>query len=485
VLDWDDGAIGDIVFDGQHYLGVSQPEFLLQGAEKPDNRFNVITYATGWSIGETPDWITMTGASSGVAGIKGEVVFSVDENPDGQPRTGYIHVVAGRLDYAVTVTQREAVSAGVWIMNAREGHDIDELLFPVAPGTLEQSFFLQWFPAAAYVTGTATTGTGAGAEAFAYHASSDQPESTFSDAWGEKVFNIRPDVLTAEYIAAHPFIDRHSIVKFATGGMERSISLRQVCYNTVVDVKSYYVLGGGTHSFTVRSNTQWEIADVENNFGIENITLQSGGNNTTTGQKVEFTLVNDKTKDGQIAKIILIDPTSRMANVEVPIKGIACGLAGVEFTKQVGSKLYKTHAYGTGADQLCWMVQNSEENPSAAYATYWGTYTDRVNGYYYYPNNRSAACPAGWRLPVSGEITVMAAEVNANKSSKGIWWTDAEYGAFAGQCDIVEGGVAWYNWRGYAFWWGDGVYYSSVPNSGITSTSPNAGRYMTVRCVQQ
>jgi uncharacterized protein (TIGR02145 family) len=235
----------------------------------------------------------------------------------------------------------------------------------------------------------------------------------------------------------------------------------------------------------VRSSTLWKIDRVDNDFGIENISLTSGGNNTTTGQQVTFTLKHDNTKNGQIAKIILVDPTGEMGEVEVPIKGISCGLGGAEVNKTIGSKLYKTHAYGTGAAQRCWMVQNSTEGASYTLDHYVGD-AAKINGKYYtweQASQANNACPAGWDLPADAEINALIPGV----ASAGKWWCGSagtDTGAFAGH---TGGG-----WGDTGNWWG------SVNKRAFGSNSASLGGSMfgpydatsvtvsmSVRCVQR
>jgi hypothetical protein len=387
-------------------------------------------------------------------------------------------------------------------MDASGKQDITELVFPATTGALEQQFRLKWFPLGASVTVATTTVTGA--TPFVHHTSSDEPGGTIDDPWGEKAFNIRPDVLTQGDLDANPFLDRHSEVKFSVtdgGGATGTIRLRQFRYNTVAEVKSYYILGGGTHSFTVRSNTEWKIDRVDNNFGIENISLQSGGNNTTTGQQVTFTLKHDNTKNGQIAKIILVDPTNKMGEVEVPIKGISCGLGGAEVNKTIGTKSYKTHAYGTGADQRCWMVQNSEEGTTYS-ATVFGrdrygtagtitngydSFRNQPNGYYYTQPNAPGACPAGWALPAMAEITILSNAATADTPGIGKWWTGSTASANKAFAGFYGTDNIWYYFSAHACWWGEasGVYYSANSTSMGPGTGGDGAAWFAVRCVQR
>lgn len=118
VLEWNDGAIGSIVFDGQYMLGVNKPEFTFprneQTIAQTENELIVTTdVPDGWEIDQITDengnpagatWLTVD-THSGSANVNTTVNLLVEENKTGIQRTAFIYIVAGRLRYAVKVTQ--------------------------------------------------------------------------------------------------------------------------------------------------------------------------------------------------------------------------------------------------------------------------------------------------------------------------------------------------------------------------------------------
>jgi uncharacterized protein (TIGR02145 family) len=323
-----------------------------------------------------------------------------------------------------------------------------------------------------------------------------------------------PAVLTAAEIAVNPFAVRGSTARFMAFYNDEfdsaDIELRQINYHIVPAVKSYYVLGGGVHSFTVRSNTGWEVNHVDDDIGVD-ISSQSGGYNTTTGQTVNFQLAHDNTKDEQIAKIILVDPTNRAGNVEVPVRGVACGLDAIAYGKTIGSNSYGTHAYGTGADQRCWMVENSMEgtysgrafgrdanrNRIGSLGSNFVNFDNNENGYYYTYTQAMAdnnACPTGWRLFTTAEASTLAITANTPglKATVGKWWTLKANNALAGGFyTSVNPGYPnlWGEWGTFGFWWGSelDMNYNGNTNS-VNATAiykiNEAWYWFTVRCVQ-
>jgi uncharacterized protein (TIGR02145 family) len=460
VVEWNDGEVTDIVFDGQHYLGVSPATFVLYGEASTGNRITVKTdVEAGWTIGEVTDsplaggaavtWITgVSGFFSG-AGNSDVVTFSTSGNNDAR-REGYIHVRAGRLDFAVKVTQHVAADGvGIWARDVADVQDVQELVFYSAAGKQPDAlrFLLHWVPFDATVS--ASSAAAWGYPAFVYGAGSDTPGTTTSyddpSGLGDRIFTIRPAAFTTGEIEATPFLERASTVSF-TAARDGSTSapvdvlLRHVNYNTVVDAEPIYALDGGEHSFTVRSNTAWVISDASGTLEM----LQddppllglSGGGNTSPGETVAFKLASgNSTLVGGEVTLTLTDPTGWAGEVRVSIKAASCGTGGVALSRQTGNKAYLTHMYG----DKCWMVQNSEEEDgvSARYfgdggtiSSYYTQYSGGRNGYYYDSSSfGSVGCPSGWHLPSASEIDVLRAAI-VNDPTVGKWWTTSE--SFAG-----------------------------------------------------
>jgi uncharacterized protein (TIGR02145 family) len=516
VLEWDDEAIGDIVFDGQNYLGVGPTEFLLYGEAKAGNRFTVTTDAsTGWAIvgtsstsasheGFDESWITITSPLSGSAGIKGSVIFSVDENNEIAERVGYIHVRAGRLNFTVKVTQRVSTGVGIWITDVGGMHDIQELVFAAAVNVLPdaQRFRLHWSPANVALDVSASTAV-SGGTAFEYHASSDAPGTTMvsiSDPLGDKVLTIYPAVLTTEEVDDDPFLEKSSEVEFTivSGGttVSSSIILRQIHFHTAVDIAANYVFDGSVHSMIVRSNTEWIIGAVDNDDGIldiENMTdfmAQSGGYNTAPGDQISFKLIDNGIMLNGEAVLTLTDPTGRMENVDVTIKSLTCGSGGVATLVQIGNNYYPTHVYGN----KCWMVKDSKEGTGTGQFN-WAANTDYC---YYYSfaqvmefNN---ACPIGWRVPTADECNELITAYNDDRNGAGKWWWNTSSNCLSGWIRYNVNPAGWYTdsdgSENHRWWYNAGGNYflrstSSTKDMMLYYQFGNASWYYPVRCVQE
>jgi hypothetical protein len=497
-----DGTLGLVAFDEQNYLGASAGEITIR-RRAAGHQFTASTdVAAGWEVvgtsatGEFHEgfelaWLTVT--SSGLTEGKGDVTFDVTENDTDARRVGYIHLAAGRLRLSVKVVQR---FVEVWIEGA------SELVFEPSLGVFTgQTFQVHWLPAGARVSAASIPRSGYPAFAYDDDPANDAPGDDFSDASGVRDVTFCPAALTAAEIAVNPFAARGSIARFVAFYNDEfdsaDIELRQINYHIVPVVKSYYILGGGVHSFTVRSNTGWAVKEnsVSDLNGIlspsytPSLYDQPGGYNTAPGDKAYFELVDDKDQDGKTATLTLIDPAGLAADVNITIKAVACGLGGAAYTKDIGgSQPYMTHAYGTGDDQRCWMVENSREG--TAEATSYAKSTDpqyATRGYYYTyaqaitPGN---ACPSGWSLPTEAEITA------ANQFSVAqTWWTSNSYKA---GCFYTENntGPRWGHWDGDGYWWNIGSVSDTFDSRSLGATNRGLSGpldlfWMTVRCVME
>jgi uncharacterized protein (TIGR02145 family) len=509
---WDDGKMGDIVFDGQNYLSVGPAEFSLPRDAKNDTRFSVVTDVKGgWTITGATDspqsggtaitWIKNISGSSTGAGNKDVVSFDVEDNSTGATRTGYIHIQAGRLRFAVKIDQGADFAIGAWIFDATGIRTVPELIFfaPIGVQPSAQQFRVLWAPRSAAVSVSASPATNGGA-LFAYDTGSgnDAPGTsltTIDDGSGNKLLTVQPTAITAADIATDPFLEKASRIDFtvASGGVYASqgLFLRQITYNIVPVADPYYTINGENYSFVVRSNTRWAVKpnSLKDPSGLLDLSVdpyaQSGGDNTSlqpsAGNVFYFKMTNDIAKNGADIEFILTDPTGRAADVPIKITGVICGKNGFASTQKIGNNYYKTHLY----NGRCWMVQNSQEGTPAA--TMYDGESARVNGYYYtWEQATQTACPSGWRLPTDGELSALMNTVKKDFTGVGKWWAGSEgvnNRAFAGFC---RGGT-WKNWDSGGYWWGGEMKYRSINSSKTSITglyTETSSEWFSVRCVK-
>ena len=118
VIAWNEGGLGDVVFDRQYMLRVSHDRFefsgAAHGATDADNILEITTdHPTGWTASVWADkagttsapWLSLDAASGAGDAQPCKVCLLADVNNSGSRRMAYIHIGAGRSTYIVTVIQ--------------------------------------------------------------------------------------------------------------------------------------------------------------------------------------------------------------------------------------------------------------------------------------------------------------------------------------------------------------------------------------------
>lgn len=329
VLEWNEVNMGNIAFDGQFVLSVSQNEFtFFQNAcseKEDDNVLYVFTdYETdgqsGWYIekiesattGVGTDWLTLT-PNVGTANNKTEVILTYEANNTGGDRTVTVWFAAGRLRYPVTVTQGIMPRISLNIVDPVTMQPLRELIFDAAVGQIPdaQSFMVNWEPKLADVTVLNVT-----VAANPFPSGSGAPSSgPIAGGAGTVTYNIQPPAITGNEVIEFPFLDKTSKVDFTvTNGISyasQSILLRQINYNFIAKPEVFYRLDGSTHSLQVRCNTSWRIKEINeypssegktffNLMSSDNLRVGATGGYNVSGEPVTFTVVDDRTFGGHV-----------------------------------------------------------------------------------------------------------------------------------------------------------------------------------------
>jgi hypothetical protein len=172
ILNWNEGGIDDIIFDGQFFLSVSQNHFnFAREACSTKGDKNVLTVLTdyiatqnsGWSIvsieslttGIGTDWLTITNAKDptkinldvkGDPNIRENLILTYSENATNplQDRSVKVTFAAGRLRYPVTITQNTLDGTGISLtMDGTGAVAPDTLVFN---DNLAQHIIIDWTP---------------------------------------------------------------------------------------------------------------------------------------------------------------------------------------------------------------------------------------------------------------------------------------------------------------------------------------------------
>lgn len=391
INEWDETDMGNIVFDGQNTLSVSQDEYYFSREEintkgednilyiKTDYKAPTNDGISGWYVEKIVDeadkdvtWVSLS-PDHGDPDEKTEVVLMVEENNTGAERSAIIWIAAGRLRYPITVTQSFASAISIQILD-EVNQPIEKLVFLGKAPIEQQSFTVNWEPKTADVIITSETIGGN-----AFPTSSDTPQTgVIFDGNGTKTYTFAPPAYTDEEInnETNPFIEKISIITFTiTNGLDNasaSIYLRQKNYNLVTDVESDYVLSDNTQqkNIHVRANFDWIIKDVDDPYGVlvaggNNMLTQTGGNNTSPGDVL--TLMLAKENGSNTAKTATIIIKSLVDDSEWPIR-INTRSTPPQYVGYFGGEL-KKNIDGEWQFERKLYVQSTDESMSIEWST--------------------------------------------------------------------------------------------------------------------
>ncbi len=327
ILEWDEGGMGNIAFDGQYVLSVSRNVFSFSRDERRsdtgDNVLFVFTdYATsaagaksGWYVEKIVDasdgitevdWLAISPERAD-ASVKQKTVIMVDLNNTGQARSANIIFAAGRLRYPVRVDQSTVPDVKLVVFDAETGDPVTEMVFPTSAGTAPRQRILgvKWVPKDSELvvgnTDISTPGFPSGSGA--------PVTGNITNGSGAVSYTVEPPPFTASEVTlpdGDPFLEKVSRVDFmVSNGMSylsESIFLRQIHYDLTAEPAAYYLLDGNTYSFSVKSNSAWRIKSVVESSTGTLLNLQpednlkagtAGGYNTSEGHEISFTVADN------------------------------------------------------------------------------------------------------------------------------------------------------------------------------------------------
>lgn len=355
ILYWNEAGLGNNVFDGQNILSVSQDSYFFsrdaKTSKEEDNVLSIMTdYKTtatggksGWYVEKIVDandeatevtWVNLS-QRNGAADNPAEVFLTVEENKTTTERSAIIWIAAGRLRYQVKVTQSLTPALGIQVVDGNN-KPITELVF-AGVNPAQQTFTVNWQPKDADLTvinaqvGTEAFPQGVGAPTSAVPAG--------NNGTGTITYTIAPNAFTAAEVneqTGNPFLEKVSRIDFTTTNgisfANASIFLRQINYNLVVSGTTDYILDGSTYSFNVKSNAAWRIKNIiedpsdgktqmlQFQPGDNMIKGTTGGYNTTNGETITFSVIDDPTQSisGTI-DVVFASPDGLFSDVTVTL----------------------------------------------------------------------------------------------------------------------------------------------------------------------
>jgi hypothetical protein len=343
ILNWDENGAGmhNIAFDGQYYLSVSQDEFNFS-CEKYDHTSgtsNVLQIKTnfqypgetsGWRVDKIVDtedetqevkWLTLS-INQGAPDTLANVVLNLDENTasDAKIRKAKIIFAAGWLRYPVYVTQTLLPGVSITFSNASGVLTKNELIFstPIGSSYTSQSFSVDWTPKEMDFVIYQSIITGIPSATFSF-----APENfgIFTGGNNGKPldYSVAPkSPLTNADIDKDPFYNRAVQLVFSVSNglntAEKSMILRQIYYNRLVeDLQPTYSLTG-EHTFHIKSNSEWKVKSIEPSDILANnssLLSRSGSGDTNTGEPFTFSFAAGVTT-GDSVEITFTDPSGKI-----------------------------------------------------------------------------------------------------------------------------------------------------------------------------
>ncbi|WP_295940296.1 hypothetical protein [uncultured Alistipes sp.] len=280
ILDWNDGGMSDVIFDGQHFLAVNKGVFNLfsnSQTEPLEDRSNILTVSTdvpaGWEIisvdYEDPSlgsgWLS-TDVTQGPTGKTDVLLQLQQENITGEVRRAFISIKAGRLNYIVTVVQSNEAAFFITLTD-ENGDEIKELFFnsgriSANPNT-GKKVILSYSPRRAAVD-VDHTYVGKIVDLSAGDEPGDIPAS--DTGTGSQEYTLLPQPFTDQEIADDPFMTKISRIRFEIEHPtdKRLASALLYIYQrspnlTVAQSTVNAVFTGSTYNIQFSSNADWTV----------------------------------------------------------------------------------------------------------------------------------------------------------------------------------------------------------------------------------
>lgn len=131
VVDWNEGMMGDMYFDGQNYLSVVKGTYDLSSkaynTSTPDNTVYIKTdYKGGWQLGDIEyddpvgNWLEFMGGNKGIQNENSQRWFKLSANESGEMRSATIPIIVGRIKGKIIVRQHIKQDMELIILDSEE-----------------------------------------------------------------------------------------------------------------------------------------------------------------------------------------------------------------------------------------------------------------------------------------------------------------------------------------------------------------------------
>ena len=309
ILNWSDGRFTEFDVNGQYFVGVSQGKYTFskeeRGDKSSDNILSILTnHPDGWKIEITDkdgkitnySWLECS-STKGVANKAADVRLKLGKNDSERPRTAYVHVKAGRLDYIVEVTQLNTFQKGIIItQDSKETSKIEFTSSVDGNGNgalpASQTLNIRWYPS--------TTDLKCSSFNIENEIKFTGPQVLPSTGYitrGDTTLTIQPTAILKEDLDKNPFYQRKSLYLYTVSDgvatINKTLTVSQFVYNAIPVKQDFYFMNGKQQTFGVRANYPFEVIYKSGPKGvISNIKTSGTPNTSDWGTPVTFDIVD-------------------------------------------------------------------------------------------------------------------------------------------------------------------------------------------------
>lgn len=331
ILQWKEGEVGDIYFNGQNYLCIDQGRYnftpdarLTKGA---DNKIFIKTDdKSGWEYegityeGTQTGWLEFKDGNTGLPDKNEERWLQVTENLSNEDRVAWITIRAGRIKGKIQVTQSAKVELKLTIFsNNREVDDGYIFNYESDIWTSHRcDYAIECFPKGAEIQVSLVNPIN-GYEKILFKDESEvlkqgilTGKTLYEFGFDIQEFNTAAIKEAGLFSFPSQGLEYKFTAKYGSQTVTRSFQVRNKLLDLQSEKPNKGSLQGRTYTFNFEYNTDWKLDDIENRDIFEFITIPPLDMNVT-GKKsgtCEFKLKTGKEYDGREATIRFLAPTT-------------------------------------------------------------------------------------------------------------------------------------------------------------------------------
>lgn len=347
VVEWGEGLVGDIYFDGQNFLRVEKGRYYFRAGaletEGADNKLYIETdYIGGWTfkgieydVEPGEEWLEFMGDTEGDAGVNEQRWLMVKENTSEDVRYASVIIEAGRIKGTVRVTQYAHFELELNIRDGRNGNimaDDAVLVFESDIWTGQQTlgYTLECnYPGAEIEV--FLTNPILGYDPIRSSGSLPAKEILTGRESYERSFTIQPFARPAKGVFPQEALEYMFIARYDGQTVTRRFRVLHKFFDLQASPLPAGCLQGRFYEFDIDYNTDWEI-QVDGTSGVLDVEVTNGvyqpnaesGVSGSKARKFRVKVRINKDDDGKTATIRFVKPGTSEAYAEVPVTSYYC-----------------------------------------------------------------------------------------------------------------------------------------------------------------